>query len=530
MIDTHAHIDTEMFEEDREEMLQRAWHEGIECIIIPDIKPPTRPHLKAIVDANPRLFRGVGIHPHHVHEGALTELELVEQQASEQSVVAIGEIGLDYYYNFCDPMVQKSYFRSQLQIAKRCGLPVIVHDRDSSADLLQIIEEEQDGSLRGVLHCFSGNTEVLQRAISLGMHVSFTGNITFKKSTLSDVVASVPEGRFMIETDSPYITPVPFRGKRNEPSFVRFTAQKIAEIRSMSIESVITETTQTARKLFALTLLCMVLCVTAWAQPQVPDEDDYKTDHAYDLAIETYELDSIAWSRWLKPRKLGIGLSFGSNTEIQLQTYTQRFTRGVDNAPDSWTTFPTDSGPSVSRSFNGLVAFGGTLTYGLSDRFLVEATYLYSNNVGPARDYGLDPITTQFFEATLHYSLNPYNKINFLAQVGATYATISGADAGANPQKIGINAGLGIGINLPTSIGLFYPVVNLRYNIMLTSDFDRVVSRSPALPGDIAVGKPVNEDFMLINPNNPNQISIDKADINTIYSIPRFTLLFYPNF
>jgi TatD DNase family protein len=171
MIDSHAHIDTKAFDEDRDVMLQRAWDAGVSSIIIPDIEPPRRAHLKQVVDSDPRLYRGIGVHPHHVGEITEAELAVIEAQCTEPKVVAIGEIGLDYYYDFCPPDVQKSYFREQIRIAKRHGLPVIVHNRESDADVLDILEEEQDGTLRGVLHCFSSGVDVLERLLYRQYHV-----------------------------------------------------------------------------------------------------------------------------------------------------------------------------------------------------------------------------------------------------------------------------------------------------------------------------------------------------------------------
>ena len=181
MIDTHAHIDVTAFDEDREAMLDRARAAGVTAIIVPDIERSRRSHLKEVVDAHPDLYRGVGIHPHHAGEMTQHDLDEIATQCTEPKVVAIGEIGLDYYYDFCPPDVQKLYFREQIRIAKAHNLPIIVHNRESDSDVMEILREEQDGSLRGVLHCFSSDVAVLDQAMDLGLHVSFTGNITFKK-------------------------------------------------------------------------------------------------------------------------------------------------------------------------------------------------------------------------------------------------------------------------------------------------------------------------------------------------------------
>ena len=522
MIDSHAHIDTKSFIDDREDMLSRAWAAGIESIIVPDIEPSRRAHLKQLVDSDARLFRGVGVHPHHV--GEITELELarIEEQSFEDKVVAIGEIGLDYHYDFCPPDIQKSYFRAQIRIAKRRGLPIIVHNRESDEDVLGIIEDEQDGSLRGVLHCFSSGLDVLERAMSAGMHVSFTGNITFKRSTLDEVVRSVPVDRFMIETDSPYITPEPHRGKRNEPAYVALVAQKIAEIRSMSLDDVQKITTQTARRLFALTLILIACVVTGIAQPTPPIDEDYPNDYDWEIALEEYYADSVAYERWIKPRKLGIGLTIASNTTVELQQYMQTYEDAYEYSdidgdytdPIRWTNYERDQGPDRSFSFDGLLSYGATLTYGLSDHFMVEGTYLFTENDEPARLFGLDPIITNIVELTALYCINPYSKLNFHPQIGGTVAFID--DGTTSKTKFGINAGMGMGMNIPTSFGLFYPIINVRFNFMLGTDEDRVIGR---------YFNPTVENRAV-----PGQFSEDIADVNTIFSIPRFTLLFYPQF
>ena len=538
MIDTHAHIDTEMFEGDREQMLERAFAAGVETIIVPDIKPSTRPHLKSVVDAHSRLFRGVGIHPHHAGEVDHHDLDLVMQQSHEDKVVAIGEIGLDYYYDFCAPETQKSYFREQLKIAKSRSLPVIVHNRDADEDVLQILEEEQDGTLHGVLHCFSSSVEVLDRAIELGFHVSFTGNITFARFTLHEVLHRVPRDRFMLETDSPYMTPVPHRGKRNEPTYVQLVAEKFSEITGMTLSDVLQTTTSTARRFFGLAMTFMFITLGAIAQPTAPDPDAYDVDSDYDVAYENYQVDSATWARLVKPRLFGFGFSAGSNTITERRVYRQIYGRDAAARP-LWTT--VDS--TASFSYPSILSFGGTFALQATDRLMIEATYVNTRNTSKLELYNLPIITTHIAEASFLYALNPYNKVNFLPQIGAAYAYTD--DGIKQTSKFGIIAGIGAGVAIPTSFGTFYPMFNVRFNIMLGQDLDQVVYThfvddfdkaqtwyNPALtqpdPNDPNSGtlvhiKPGSD------PNNPI-LSQDKADITTIYSIPRLTILFYPNF
>lgn len=518
MIDSHAHIDTTPFAADRAEVLQRAWDAGITSIIIPDIQPEHRDNLISITSSDPRLYRGIGVHPHHVANLPEQELNEIDKGALADRVVAIGEIGLDYHYDFAPAETQKEWFRAQLQLAKKHHLPAIIHNREADNDILDILHDEQDGTLQGVLHCFSSDTEVLRKALDLGMLVSFTGNITFKRSTLANVVRYVPTDRFMIETDAPYITPEPYRGKRNEPAYVARVAGKIAEIKGLSMDQIIDFSTTTAKKFFALCALIVVCTITAVAQPTPPRDEDYPFDRDWEIALDNYYADSVAWEKWIKPRRLGVGLSIGTLTVVELQQFLQRYnyrSTSVPTDPSRWTYYQRGEGPERSFSFESLSAIGGTVTYGLSTNVVLEASGFYSQNTKPAKDFGLDPITTIMAEFTALYSLNPYSKINFLPQAGLCYASID--DGTLTRTKFGVNTGLGIGINIPTKIGLFYPVFNIRFNFLLGTDENRVVTR---YIDPIVVG-------IYQNSTNPNIKSEDLADVNSIYSLPRLTILYY---
>ncbi len=535
MIDTHAHIDTEAFETDRQSMLERAFEAGIEYIVVPDIKPPTRPNLKSVVDSNPRLVRGVGIHPHHAGEVGPSDLDDVLEQSFEEKVVAIGEIGLDYYYDFCPPETQKSYFREQLKIAKTRSLPVIVHNREADEDVLRIIEEEQDGTLRGVLHCFSSSVDVLQRAVELGFHVSFTGNITFARFTLHDVLHRVPRDRFMLETDSPFMTPTPHRGKRNEPAYVRLVAEKFSEITGMTLTDVLDSSTATAKRFFGLAMALLFVTVTAVAQPVAPDPDEYDVDSDYDVAYENYQVDSATWTRLVAPRSFGFGVSFGSNTITERRVYRQLYKRDLASGP----TWRSDLDSTASFSYPSILSFGGTVAFQAADRLMLEATYVNTRNASKQELYNLPVITTHIAEATMLYALNPYNKVNFIPQIGMAYAYTD--DGIQTTSKLGIVGGIGAGVAIPTSFGTFYPMFNVRFNFMLGQDLKQVVRTefvdeedkaktwyNPSLtrPDPLAP----NSGTQVYYDQSTNRYSQDLADITTIYSIPRLTILFYPNF
>jgi TatD DNase family protein len=261
LIDTHSHIYGERFGDDVDEVVARAIESGVERIIIPATKPSEFDEVLEIAGRHPSVSAAIGVHPHHAAEVGDEDLERVARLAGSGEVIAIGEIGLDYYYDFAPRERQHEIFREQLRIARRHSLPAIIHNRESDEDLLGIIDEEQDGSLRVQLHCFSSSQEILERAVALGAMISFTGNVTFAKSTLADVVRATPADRLMIETDAPYMTPVPFRGKRNEPSYLGMIAAKIAEIRGETLDSIKQMTTDNARRFFGLLSLLLAIMV-----------------------------------------------------------------------------------------------------------------------------------------------------------------------------------------------------------------------------------------------------------------------------
>ena len=298
MIDTHAHIDTSAFDEDRDLVIKRAFETGIESIIIPGIEPKDFENILALTDRFDNIFCAMGIHPHYAQQVTKENLEIIEKNAINPKVVAIGEIGLDYYYDFAPRDIQKEAFSSQLKLAKTLNKPVIVHNRDSDSDLLAILKNEQDGNLKGVLHCFSGDRNMLNEAIDLDFHVSFTGNITFKKSTLTEIVEITPLERILLETDSPYMTPVPLRGKRNEPSYVNYVAQKISEIKSIQINEVIKMTTANAKRLFKLTILLLLIPL-------------------FSLFSQSNSSDTIQPKVYQFEKAFGLGAVIGTHTIVQ---------------------------------------------------------------------------------------------------------------------------------------------------------------------------------------------------------------------
>ena len=302
----------------------------------------------------------------------------------------------------------------------------------------------------------------------------------------------------------------------------------------MPLIEVLTTTTSTAKRFFGLLTILLLWSMSVSAQPKRPDEDEIDNDTQYEIALENYEIDSTGWAKFIRPRSIGFGITLGSNTVVEQHTYTQLYKRAVQGTttPQGWTTFPSDSGPSRSFSYEGLLSFGVTGMLQASDRIGLELTYLYSKNVGDRVLYGLPPVVTNIIETSFLYSLNPYNKVNFVPHAGVTLAIQSGGKSSIT--QIGVNAGMGIGINIPTSIGLFYPMVNVRFNVMFGTVPDANIATYPVIPGEDQSNTAPDPDRdgvrLHYNSDKPSQLSVDKADITTLYSIPRLSIMFFPNF
>lgn len=253
MVDSHAHLDSVQFEDDLDQVLRRADDAGIRQILT--IGCDLKSSAKSVTLANKygMISAAVGIHPHDAQEATPEGLALIESLCSSSEVVAIGEIGLDFYRDRSPREQQRHAFRQQLRLAQRLKKPVIVHDRDAHDEVLQMLQEEGTQQTGGVLHCFSGDLKMARACIDLGFYLSFTGNITYpKNSELRDVVAGIPIDRILVETDCPYLSPLPYRGKRNEPSYIVKTAEKIAEIKGLTLTDVSRVTNRNAYDLFGI--------------------------------------------------------------------------------------------------------------------------------------------------------------------------------------------------------------------------------------------------------------------------------------
>jgi TatD DNase family protein len=260
LIDTHCHLDFDAFVADREEVLSRALESGVERILNPGIDLKSSREAVHLADTYPQVFAAVGIHPNSAQNWDENTLDELRDLASHPKVVAIGEIGLDYYRDYTPHDLQQSVFRRQLGLAAELDLPVVIHNRQSTTDLLRILADwcaalgEPRSSLRkrpGVLHSFSEAYTAAQEALALNFFIGFTGPVTFSNAgELRETAAEVPLDRLLVETDAPFLTPHPKRGKRNEPAYVRFVAEKISEIKKLPFELVAATTSANADRLF----------------------------------------------------------------------------------------------------------------------------------------------------------------------------------------------------------------------------------------------------------------------------------------
>lgn len=253
-IDTHAHLFYPNFNGDIENVLSRAKESGVDYIIVPGTDIATSALAIELAEKHEEIFAAVGIHPHDTKEWDDEKLlgEL-KNLAKSKKVVAIGEIGLDYYYDFSPRDVQIKAFKSQLDLALELNLPVIIHNREASDDIMNLAREYNGKNLKAQFHCFGGTLLEARELIKLGYYISFTGNITFKKSdNLKDIVKHVHVDNIFLETDSPFLTPVPHRGQRNEPAYVKFVAEKIAEIKDLPIEDIARSTSYNVYRFFGI--------------------------------------------------------------------------------------------------------------------------------------------------------------------------------------------------------------------------------------------------------------------------------------
>ncbi|MEW9052950.1 MAG: TatD family hydrolase [Neobacillus sp.] len=251
LFDTHAHLNAEQYNEDLQEVIERAQEEGVSNIVVVGFDRPTIEKAMELAENYEFIYACVGWHPVDAIDMTEEDLVWIEELAAHPKVVAIGEMGLDYHWDKSPKEIQKSVFRKQIQLAKKVKLPIVIHNRDATADIVEILQEEGAEEVGGIMHCFSGSAEIAKECVKMNFYISLGGPVTFKNAKKpKEVAAEIPLDKLLIETDCPYLTPHPHRGKRNEPSYVKLIAEQIAEIKGISLEEVAVATTRNAKKLF----------------------------------------------------------------------------------------------------------------------------------------------------------------------------------------------------------------------------------------------------------------------------------------
>ncbi|PLR75346.1 hydrolase TatD [Bacillus sp. V3-13] len=253
LFDTHAHLNAEQFNEDLPDVINRALEAGVTNIVVVGFDRPTITRAIELAEAYEFIYASVGWHPVDAIDMTDKDLQWLEQLAEHPKVVALGEMGLDYHWDKSPKDIQKDVFRKQIRLAKKVKLPIVIHNRDATADTVQILKEEGAGEIGGIMHSFSGSVEIAKQCLDMNFYISLGGPVTFKNAkTPKEVAAAVPLDRLLIETDCPYLTPHPFRGKRNEPGYVKLVAEQIAEIKGLSLQEFAEAATANAKKLFGI--------------------------------------------------------------------------------------------------------------------------------------------------------------------------------------------------------------------------------------------------------------------------------------
>ncbi|SHK60422.1 TatD family hydrolase [Paramaledivibacter caminithermalis] len=253
IFDSHAHLDDRRFDKDRDEVIKRAKENGISYIMNPGADFESSVKAVELANKYDMIYAAVGVHPHDAKTMDDMLLQLLKSLTKKPKVMAIGEIGLDFHYDHSPRDVQKKWFREQIRLAKEVNLPIIIHDREANNDVMNILKEEKAFDTGVLMHCYSGSAELAKQYIRNGAYISIAGPITFKNARKTvEVVETISIDHLMIETDSPYLTPHPHRGERNESSYVRYVAEKIAEIKGISVEEVAKRTTENAKRYFRI--------------------------------------------------------------------------------------------------------------------------------------------------------------------------------------------------------------------------------------------------------------------------------------
>ena len=395
MIDTHCHLNDDSYDADINEVITAAFNDGIEYIIVPSTNPKDLEKTINIAESNEKIFAAVGVHPHDASKVTQNVIEKIKELSNNAKVKAIGEIGLDYHYKYSSRKDQIIAFEKQFEIVNEKKLPVIIHNRESDDDMIAFLKSNITKQTEGVFHCFSSDVNMLEKILEMNFFVSFTANITFAKTNLDEVVMNTPLNKLLLETDSPYMTPPPNRGKRNVPQTVKIVADKISKIKKISIEEVINMTTENAKKLFRISAVLFLFLIgvqSVYSQSNVQIDDGYYDDD--------YDYDPYS-------RRLGIGPLFGGNT------FVDRYSRSETQ--------------SQSFSYDGIFTYGGLINFRITDAMIIQGTYLHAINDGPVRALPdslkdrLDPNEHNTIELSLIYMLVPEKMVNFYGSIGASY-------------------------------------------------------------------------------------------------------------
>lgn len=253
LIDSHAHLYSERFDRDRDKIIRELKSEGIELVILPGTSIESSRKAVELAKKYNNLYATVGIHPNNVDEMDSNTIEALRQLASNSKVVGIGECGLDYHYDYCPKDLQMKWFRDQIRLAKELRLPIVVHDREANIDTYNMLKEEHDSNLTGVLHCYSGDVELAKKYVDMGFYISIAGPVTYRSAAkLKEVARDIPLEYLLIETDAPCLTPSEVGRKRNEPFYVRYVAGTIAELKKIPFEKVEVQTNKNAKKIFRI--------------------------------------------------------------------------------------------------------------------------------------------------------------------------------------------------------------------------------------------------------------------------------------
>ncbi|MFS8630524.1 MAG: TatD family hydrolase [Bacillales bacterium] len=253
LFDTHTHLNAYQFADDLPEVIDRALKEGVSRMVVVGFDRPTIEIAMDLIEKYDFLYASIGWHPVDAIDMKDEDLDWIEELAKHPKVVAIGETGLDYHWDKSPKDIQKEVFRKQIRLAKKLQLPLVIHNREATADVVEILKEENAAEVGGIMHCFSGSPETALECVKMNFYISLGGPVTFKNAKKpKEVAKAVPLDRLLIETDCPYLAPHPYRGKRNEPAYVKLVAEEIAALKGLSFEEVAKATTENAERLFGL--------------------------------------------------------------------------------------------------------------------------------------------------------------------------------------------------------------------------------------------------------------------------------------